>query len=97
LIFKLVKNGAEEFTRIFFHDNYVSPYLIWNKEMRDELFYILEKRLEKYQTGLLEGITKSQRNNFPAQSSMSHNQVDPARSKDIYDIFPKLKIKTQLV
>lgn len=28
---------------------------------------------------------------------MSHNQVDPARPKDIYDIFPKLKIKTHLV
>lgn len=91
LIFKLIKHGPEEFTTIFFDDNYVSPYLIWNKEMRNELYNTLDRRMERYSEALRLNIKDYQSNLY--LKKLGHN-YDNTKLSSIFNIFPKIKVKS---
>lgn len=37
LVYLLIKKGVAEFCKVYFSDNYSSPSLVWNEEMKNEL------------------------------------------------------------
>lgn len=91
LIFILIKKGPMEFSNLFFDEDYVSPYLIWNSGMRDELYRILEGRLERYKHSLSENLRQYR---LSINSRKQGHMVQTSHIKDIYDVFPKIKVKS---
>ena len=54
LIWRLFNQGFDEFSKIFFEDNFEEPSLIWNKSMREKVFRLINEHLEPFHLALLD-------------------------------------------